>query len=216
MAVVTVSRQLGSFGGKVARLAARELGYALVDKDLIEGVVRQYGVTMLNQFYNEPARIRDMFNSHAIETVTMFNQAIQAFGQLDNVVIVGRAGFAVIGDYADVLDVRVEAPAEVRAQRILERDGLESLELAAKHVAREDKVRATFVQRFDLRDPENPKSFDLVLDTNEVTVEQAAAAIVDAVRALPGGAVPSVTTAPVDPVLAEAVGSALAARTNQA
>ncbi len=45
MAVVTVSRQLGSAGDLIAAAAARELRYDLVDKDLITEVAREANVS---------------------------------------------------------------------------------------------------------------------------------------------------------------------------
>ena len=45
MAVVTVSRQLGSAGDLVAAAAAKELGYDHVDKDLITEVAREANVS---------------------------------------------------------------------------------------------------------------------------------------------------------------------------
>jgi hypothetical protein len=43
MAVMTISRELGSEGVTIAKKVAQELGYHFVDKDVIERVLDQYG-----------------------------------------------------------------------------------------------------------------------------------------------------------------------------
>ena len=57
MAVITVSRQLGSHGGRIARALAGELGYDLVDKGVVNRVIRQYGLTRLDAVYDHKPKV---------------------------------------------------------------------------------------------------------------------------------------------------------------
>ena len=126
----------------------------------------------------------------------------------------GRGGFAILGHLADVLDVRIVAPAEVRAQRVMARENLATLPEAQARVAEDDHMRQRFVQLFYDRPWDDPTAFDLRIDTGSVSYDAAAQQIVDAARALEqkqfGG--DAVTTAglEVDPVLADAVAKVLA------
>jgi cytidylate kinase len=54
----------------------------------------------------------------------MLNKVIEAFAHHGNVVLLGRVGFEVLGKYADVLHVRLQAPFSVRVKRIMTQQGL--------------------------------------------------------------------------------------------
>src|SRR5512142_2756025 len=118
MAVITISRQLGSGGADVARQVAQSLAYELVDKRTVEGIFRQYGLTRFDELYASTPGILDLIDQNNLLIVSMLNEIIEAVAQRGNVVILGRGGFAVLADCADVLNVRVEAPFAVRVQRI--------------------------------------------------------------------------------------------------
>ena len=63
----------------------------------------------------------DLISYTNLVTVAMLNEIMEAVAQRGNVVILGRSAFAVLGDCADVLDVRIHAPALGRAERIMAR-----------------------------------------------------------------------------------------------
>ncbi|HEX5335467.1 MAG TPA: cytidylate kinase-like family protein, partial [Propionicimonas sp.] len=131
MAVITVSRQLGSHGGRIARALAGELGYDLVDKGVVNRVIRQYGLTRLDAVYDRKLSVWELFNENSVTTIQMMNETIAAVAARGNVVILGRGGFRVLAGMADVLNVFVKAPQDVRAARIAKRDDI-TVEEAAK------------------------------------------------------------------------------------
>lgn len=61
MAVITISRQLGSRGASLARDLAKELGYEFVDKSVINKVIRQYGLHQLNDIYDHKPKVWELF-----------------------------------------------------------------------------------------------------------------------------------------------------------
>ena len=81
MAVVTILRELGSGGGEVGRQAAHHLGYDYVDKDVIEGIFRQYGLTKFEDLYNTMPSFLDMINYSNLLIVSMLNEIIEAVAQ---------------------------------------------------------------------------------------------------------------------------------------
>lgn len=216
MAVVTVSRQLGSHGGRIARAVASELGYALVDKGVINKVVRQYGITRLDVVYDRKPRIWDLFNSDSVATVQMMNETIAAFAARGDVVILGRGGFRVLNGLADVVNVFVKAPDGVRATRIAERDGT-TAEAAAKVIRANDDLRARFTRLFYSADWADESQFDLVVDTGTESDDAARDRIVAAVKALPepGAGVRSAATIAIDDVLSLTVAEVLARRASR-
>ena len=124
MAVITISRELGSSGSDIAQQVAKNLGYEFVDKRTADGIFRQYGLTKFDDLYNSVPSFLDLINADNLLLVSMANEILEAMAKRGNIVILGRAGFAVLADYADVLHVRLQAPFAERVQRVMVREGL--------------------------------------------------------------------------------------------
>jgi cytidylate kinase len=210
MSVITISRELGSGGFDIAQQVAKNLGYEFVDKRTVDGIFRQYGLTKFDDLYSSAPGILDLVNADNLLIISMLNEIVEAVANRGNVVILGRAGFAVLGDYADVLNVRIQAPLSARVQRVMARAGLTDLQAAEERVREDDNVHRKYVQMFYNKNWDEESNFNLVLDTGALTPERAVKQIVEAARALeqktPGkDAVTTATIKEVDPVLADAV-----------
>jgi len=215
MAVITVSRQLGSHGGRIARALAGELGYDLVDKGVVNRVIRQYGLTRLDQVYDHKPKVWELFNDNSVTTIEMMNQTIAAFAARGDAVIIGRGGFRVLAGMTDVLNVFVKAPDDVRAARIAKRDKI-SVEEAAKVIKDDDALRARFTRLFYGADWADETQFDLVIDTGVDSDDAARARIKEAVEVMPSRGVRTAATIMVDEVLADTVAEALTHRASRA
>lgn len=214
MTVVTILRELGSGGGEIGRRAAQTLGYDYVDKEVIEGIFRQYGLTKFDQVYNTMPSFLDMINYSNLLIVSMLNEIIEAVAQRGKVVLLIRSGFAILGGCADVLNVRIHAPVSVRAPRIVAREQIADLWQAEQQIAEDDKLRRKFLQMFYDKHWDDAAQFDLVLDTGALTLDAATEQLVTAAQAvaakpLAAGA-PTTAKFKVDPVLADAVAKVLA------
>ena len=119
MAVITISNELGSGGVDIGQRVAQSLGYVFVDKRTSDRVFRQYGLTKFDQVYSTAPSILDLLNSDNLLIVSMLNEILEALAQRGNIVILGRAGFAVLGQYADVLSVHINATLPDRVQRVM-------------------------------------------------------------------------------------------------
>ncbi len=144
----------------------------------------------------------------------MANEIVEAVAKRGNVVLLGRAGFSVLGSYADVLNVRIGAPFSDRVQRVMAHEGLTDLDAAMARVKEDDEVHRKYVQRFYNKQWDDPANFDLIIDTGSLSKDEAVQQIFEAARALeqkPLG--PGATTAAmieVDSVLADAVNKTIA------
>lgn len=217
MAVITIARQLGSRGARIGRSVAKELGYSLVDKGVINRVIRQYGLTRLNLLYDRKPKIWELFNENSAVTIEMMNETIAAMAATGNVVIVGRGGAKVLQGMADVVNVFIKAPDSVRAQRIANRNDVDLGEAEAL-IKTDDELRARFVQLFYSAKWADESEYDLVIDTGDLSDDAAVAQIVAAVQALPEPAPGQRTAATieVDPVLAKTVAEAMERRARTA
>ena len=213
MAVITISGEFGSGSLDIAHQVAKTLGYEFVDKRTFDAIFRQYGLTKFDDLYNSAPGFLDLLNADNLLLVSMANEILEAAAKRGNVVIFGRAGFAVLADYADVLHVHIQAPFGERVQRVMAREGLTDLQAAEERVREEDGVRRTYVQRFYNKQWDDPSNFDLVLDMGSLSSNMAVQRIVEAAKALEqkGTETDAVTTATiaVDPVLADAVTEAM-------
>ena len=213
MTAITISRQLGSHGGRVARRLAKELGWELVVKSTINEVISQYGLIRLNDIYgDQPPKLRELFNQNTMWTIQWMNKTIATIAATRDVVILGRGGFVVLQGMSDVLNVFVKAPEDVRAVRIGKRDGLPAEQVADK-VAADDKARESFVRRFYGQKWSLDESYDLVVDTGELSDDEAVARIIEEMKAHTASSQgPSAKNLDVDPVLLETIDQVLASR----
>jgi cytidylate kinase len=214
MAVMTISRELGSGGVEIARQVANRLGYEFVDKHTYDAIFRQYGLTKFEDLYSSAPSFLDLLNADNLLLVAMANEILEAVAKRGNIVILGRAGFAVLADYADVLHMHIQAPFSERVQRLMVREGLSDRQAAEERVREDDSVQHTYVQRFYNKQWDASSNFDLVLDTSSLSRDMAVQRIVEAAKALEQKVPPpdALTTATieVDPVLADAVAKAMA------
>ncbi|MCA9962149.1 MAG: cytidylate kinase-like family protein, partial [Anaerolineales bacterium] len=146
-----------------------------------------------------------------LELVSMLDKVILGIARLDHVVLLGRGGYAALSGYADVLNVRIQAPFATRVACIMDREGLDSSQ-AEKRVTRSDKARDMFVQGYYGADFNAARQFNLVLDSSVIPVETAVAWIKQSAQLLAArssAGLPTTQEIVVDPVLADAINQVL-------
>ena len=191
MTAMTISRELGSEGVTIAKKVAQELGYHFADKDVIEKVLDQYGFVRFQKEYESGPGFWARFDGLRTRMVEFSYRVIQSLARHGNVVIVGRGSFAVLQGFADVLNVRIQAPLPIRVSRVMEQQGIAEDDKARSVVEESDKLRAAFVEAWYGVELDKARPFDLVIDTGKVSPDMAAAWLVEALNALkerPAGA----------------------------
>jgi hypothetical protein len=191
MAVLTISRELGSEGVAIAKKVAQELGYHFADKDVIEMVLDQYGFVRFQKEYESGPGFWARFDGLRARMVEFSYRVIQSVARHGNGVIVGRGSFAVLQGFADVLNVRIQAPLPIRVSRVMEQQGIAEDDKARSVVEESDKLRAAFVESWYGVELDKASPFDVVIDTGKVSPDMAAAWLVEALNALkerPAGA----------------------------
>lgn len=113
-----------------------------------------------------------------IETMTAIIREIAAQG---DTVILGRASQMILQDKPDVLKVLCVAPKELRCQRFAEREGI-GLEEATRLVTEGDRDRCAYYRKFWKVELEDPKLYDVTIDTAHLKYEQAAELVAAAVK----------------------------------
>jgi len=183
MAIITISREMGSGGIPIAVEAAEKLGYTLINGDSIREVAGEYGLTeeAIEQADEKPPAFVDALDDklavdlHQIELIIL-EKALQG-----NVIIYGRGGQDLLKEVANVFRVRIIAPFEERVERWAEREWLDP-DYARILVRRSDQQRAGFIKYYFDRDWEDPLGYDLIINTSRLSHEMAVTMICEGVE----------------------------------
>ena len=188
MAVLTISRESGSEGSIIGKQVARALGYHFLDKEDIGEVMTEVGLAEFIREYDSSLSFWDQFDIRRMgrreEMVNALNQVLLALARHGNTVITGRCGFVVLQDYADVLNVRFQAPFPIRVRRMMGHYNISDPFEAEEFVRKRDRVRADFVESFYGDQWIAPQYFDLIIDTGKIPLEMAADWLAAALRHL--------------------------------
>ena len=103
----------------------------------------------------------------------LMGRVMREYASSGGVIIVGRGGQIILRDYTRVLHVRVQAPLEVRVRNIIKRQKI-SYDVASELVRESDRMRARYIKRYYYEDWSNPYLYDMVVNTNRMSVQMAA------------------------------------------
>jgi cytidylate kinase len=114
-----------------------------------------------------------------LETMTVLIRELAARGE---VVILGRGSQMILADMPRALHVLCVAPRKLRAHRLAERDEM-GMEAAIRRTAESDRARCAFYKKFWHVEVEDPRLYDLTIDTGRLSYEVATQLIVTAAKA---------------------------------
>jgi CMP/dCMP kinase len=194
MQAVTISREYGSGGGEIAKRLAQQLGWQLIDHEIVVHVAQALEIS------EEEAEIHDervesalnsLLTSMSIVQPAMFsvsplpavmtdpktyrealNQVIEAAVNRGRVVIVGRGAQVVLAKRRDVLHARIVAPLEQRIAYVMRREGLNRADAQTRIQLKEhDRMRYLQTQYHCRSD--DAHLYDLVVNTGVLDLDQA-------------------------------------------
>ncbi len=138
---------------------------------------------LLARTYGEAASLPATSEDELDETkyISIISAIILDLAEKGGVVIVGRGSQIILRDWPATLHAYVTAPLDVRIERTAKRDGV-SPDEAAKTVHESDKNRLDFYHRFFKIDVDDPRLYDLVVNTAKLSYDAAAGLIAAAAR----------------------------------
>jgi cytidylate kinase len=174
MAILTISREYGSGGREIGRLAAGRLGYQYLDKERLFQDLDKAG-----ERWGQVARELDevcptLWERHDWQYrgyVAQIEALILEYAAGDQVVIIGRGGSYLLQEVPFCLRVRLMAPLAVRIERIMARERL-SRAAAERLIVQVDGDRACYVKANYNRDWADDQAYDLTLNTGLLTYDQ--------------------------------------------
>jgi cytidylate kinase len=187
---IALSRLPGSGGAELGHRVAEKLDFGFFGIELLDQIARERGVQRrLLEGLDERVRgvidryVLDAFRHGAFtetEYLRCVVHTISTLGERGGAVILGRgAPFILAPDRA--LRVLVTAPLDARIERTT-RAGNVSNEQARDALQREEAERRQFLGFHFHVDPDDPRLFDLVVNTGTLGIDDAAALVVEALR----------------------------------
>ena len=195
MSVITISRELGSEGDKIADVLCESLGYCRVGKDMLMQIAEEAGVDVeaiqamevgfvkrarlvsgeMTSLYRKQASAfekRGVLDDQTYAKVV--RETMQDYARQGDALIVGRGGQMILRDFPGVLHVRLFATEEIRAQRLAERDNI-SERAALRQIQQSDEQKRQYIRHmFKNADWRNSKYYHLIIDTGRIPPEAAA------------------------------------------
>lgn len=172
MAILTISREFGSGGREIGREVAKSMGYEYIDR---EKILADIGA--LGKKWEEWGRDLD---EHCPTLWEKYDWSFRGFGALvgshileyaakDKVVIMGRGGNFLLAGVPHAYRVRVRAPMELRIDRIMERESVDS-ETARWLAEKTDRERDCFIYAIHGKHWDDPSGYDMIFDNCVLTV----------------------------------------------
>jgi cytidylate kinase len=203
--VICVSGSDGAGGDEVARLVARRLGLPYIGEDIVSDAARRAGVgpaavadvehrkSLIRRVLDElgeagtaamalggaPPTPVEAQPPRSDELRAFIGDAIEAAADTGSVVIGAHAASFALAGKDDLLRVLVTASAKTRAQRIAAQRGIDEVE-AQRAIREGDAERADYLQRFYGVRIEVPTQYDLVVNTDVLSHDDAARVVAQA------------------------------------
>ena len=185
MAIITIARQMGSLGNETAAHIAQRLDYTLVDHTTLQQAAENYGMlkSELEEVHERrPTLVTRYLTMRHRAYLDMIQTIIYQYARADNVVIIARGATVLLSDVPSALHVNVFAPFERRVEIVMAREGI-SRPIAEQIVRESDQDRAGYMRYLFDQDWMDPLLYDVMINTQVFTREQACELIVQAAHA---------------------------------
>jgi cytidylate kinase len=192
MAVITVSRQLGSLGDQLAEVVARRLEYRLVGRQELVRLAAGLGEPDPSLERSPELRERspsfwERLNEERRRYFSVLRNVVLHLAEQDDVVIVGLGAGQLLKGFNHVLRLQVVAPLDLRIERVVE-TGLDEIprRLTREHardlVRQRDRDAAGYIRYLFHIEWMEPQHWDLIINTARFAFPQAADVVVSIVE----------------------------------
>jgi cytidylate kinase len=174
MALVAITREMGSLGKDVASGLSEALGVPLVYHEVIDNLAdrmrvrKSHVIRLLDGSAGLFERLTaDKTSLSIFSADEIVNLALQGKGA----VIRGWGATHLLRDVPHAVCVRVCAPFEVRKRRMMERLGTQDADKVADEIKQNDEAHTAIMKRNFSVEWTEPEHYDLVLNTERVSVK---------------------------------------------
>jgi len=182
MAIITISRQTGSFGNEIARAAADKLGYDLIEKVQISEILSKLGfsVSDIDKLDEKKPSLWQTLTTQKEFFAHTIQAAVCELAARNNVVIVGRGGQVILNSIPGTLHVRIIAPFVTRVSRLMAHREYVRHD-AERIIQQSDHDSSGYLRTYFDANWESSELYDLVINTGTMTVPKSVEIICSAV-----------------------------------
>ena len=185
MAIITISRQNGSLGDEIADALASKLGTAVISRkyalENFFGVINPGTLDRLNEsakFFE--TTLPGSKRTYADILVEKIRTLVSASKDKD-LIILGMGGSVLLSGFPDAIHVRVTASEATRINTIAKKYRITNDE-ATEVLDIGDRKHKRFVKTVYGKDITSPEQFDLILNTDRLSVDECVDAITELAR----------------------------------
>lgn len=216
MSVITISGQAGAGDEFIAERVADGLGYRLVGRPEVVGILAQYGIVEYEKLLDDPPHLFDGLAGEKESANELLNKLYLFFAKRNNVVIHSRRAFVSLEPFLNVFAIFLKAPLGVRTRYVMQQKDV-SQEEAEQLIRKEEETRQSIVESFYKRSSDSMKPWTMVVDTHKLGMEKVIEIIVAANRPVAKAdgllgwqdGIPTTDTIETDPVMENVVDKVL-------
>ena len=186
---ITISREYGSGGRYIGQLVADKLGIKLYDKEFVEKLAVETGLSEEYIENNEQKRnALDALNSgyyfgmnNSDELFIKESELIKEIANKESCVIIGRCADFILKDNSNIIKVFVYSNMEDEVKRATKFYGLDEKN-AKKEIKRINKLRASHYKYYTEKEWKDNSNYDICINSDALGVEKSAELIYDLIE----------------------------------
>ena len=185
MPVIAITREMGSLGKDVAAGVGEELDLPVIYHEVIDHLADRMRVRRSHVIKLLDGKAGLLERLTADQTSLFIHSADEIIGKAlegQGAVIRGWGATHLLRDISHVVTVRVCAPLETRRKRMCERLNTTDVAMVAEEIHRNDEAHTAIVKRHYGLQWTDPEHYDLVLNTERVSVEECVEEVLSIVR----------------------------------
>ena len=178
---ITISREYGSGGRYIGQLVADKLGIKLYDKEFVEKLAVETGLSKEYIENNEQKRnALDTLNSgyyfgmnNSDELFIKESELIKEIASKESCVIIGRCADFILKDKKNVIKIFVYSSMEDKVKRATKFYGLDE-KTANKEIKRINKLRSSHYKYYTEKEWRDNSNYDICINSDALGVEKSA------------------------------------------
>ena len=179
MPVIALTQEMGSLAKDVSLLVAQQGGLSVMRHEVLEGVAggMHLSSSVISRLREGKAGLRERMAVDRARMAVLTAKEVFALADKGNVVLRGWGATCLLRPVPHVIRVRVTRSFDKRVAWLMENLGTDDEDFARAEVRRSDEAHASRMQALFGVTWGDPLLYDLVLNTDRVSVESCAAQI---------------------------------------
>jgi cytidylate kinase len=179
--VVTIGREFGTGGRKIAEELGKLLDVEVYDRGLLRELEDRYNLTQEQIDHLKSLKKSFWFDTISQQLYDDEEVIVRGVAEKESCVILGRTGFHIFRDNPNAFKVFLIADMNTRLHKVMQRLDLDE-KSAETLIEKVDEARENFTKTFSGKSRYDSRNYDLVLNVSGQDPEQVAQFIAECVK----------------------------------